>query len=702
MTHQHRFTVFHLFAGSGLGARGAQLARPTAGRSSATFRTLGGVDVDPSACRDFESLTGVPATRLDLAERWAYEAIHGRPPPPDWHEATPDDIRRAAGGKCPDVVLTSPPCVGFSGLVGGQRAGADKYQGLNSLVVRGLFLTLEAFQDDPPSFILLENVPLIQRRGSDLLDTVESMLGAYGYAVARTVHDCGEIGGLAQRRERFLLVARHRVKVPAHLHEPPKRRHRGVGEVLAELPIPGGPEGGPMHELPRLELLTLLRLACVQPGKDWRCLSRLPFDGVRIEPAADHHGGVLGVVPWTAPSGTVTGSAAVQRGAFSVQDIRALRQDDGGRPMNNVFRVVPFSGPAGAVTSGGTPTAGGQAVADARLLAPSGEVFANLGRVEDWDAPTHAVTGATRPLGGALSVADLRAQTTWAGRGKYRVTGPEEPAGAVIGESATGNGAFAVADGRVATSQLQYPKSEVGARYTTHGVVASDAPAGAVTGRAEVGAGAFAWADGRVLADLHMGQHAGKLRVEGWQDPAHAVTTSDRVGSGALSVADLRFTAKQEDGPFKTGGHLGVRPWEDPSYAVVGNAKIDRGPWAVQDVRALALTDRPWPVPILLSPWGTGWHRPFTTLELGVLQGLPARLEDGGWLKLDGGAHTRWRKHIGNGIPVHAAQAIFETIGRTLILAVEGRSFVLSSDPVWVRPESPRFDALTFALTLDL
>lgn len=706
---EYVFKVMHGFCGAGLGAMGFKQSRPRAGLSTGQYRTLGGFDSDPGACRNFELLTGVRATQLDFFERWAYEAYHGHPPPSGWREVTLDDIRQAAGHEFPDVLFLSPPCVGFSGLVGGQKSKAPKYQALNSLVARGIFHCLEAWADDPPSFVLLENVPLIQTRGAELLEDVEKVLRAYGYAVAHTTHDCGVIGSLAQHRERFLLVARHMAKVPAHLHEPPARRVRAVCEVLDDLPIPGLGIGGPMHELPKLELLTLLRLACVYPGKDWKWLNKLPFDGIRLEPARSFNGDTYGVTPWKGSAAAVTGSAQTSRGRFAVQDIRAGLGEKT-PAFNNVLQVIPYLGSASAITAGGTPTAGGQSFADQRVLRQD-VLFSNLGRVESPGGPAHAVVGATRPAGGALSYADDRVfdlaeiapSTSWDGKGKYRVTARDEAAGAVIGESSTGNGAFAF-------QEVRLEKSAVGSRYDTLGVIPHDGAAGAVSAASEVGGGRYAWQDRRVvpdgevsaeeLADVQMGQHSGKLRVEDWLGSAHAVQTNDRVGSGALSVSDLRFTAKSEDGQFLTAGHLGVRPWQGTSGAVVGNAKHDRGTWSVADPRTWKLTDRISPMPILLSPYGTGWHRPFTTLELGVLQGLPALAEDGGWLVLDGGAHTHWRKYIGNGVPLGASQAIGDVIGRTLILVAEGRSFTLSSEPVWVDPGGVHMNELLFAITV--
>jgi hypothetical protein len=67
-------------------------------------------------------------------------------------------------------------------------------------------------------------------------------------------------------------------------------------------------------------------------------------------------------------------------------------------------------------------------------------------------------------------------------------------------------------------------------------------------------------------------------------------------------------------------------------------------------------------MPAIIGPWG--WHRPLTTLELAVLQGLPWVLEEetpegivSTPLVLAGSSGKRWRERIGNGIPVAGAEA---------------------------------------------
>lgn len=72
-----------------------------------------------------------------------------------------DDVRAAFGHERPHVLFTSPPCKGFSGLLSETKSRTRKYQALNRLTLRGIWLTLEAYRDDPVELILLENVPRI-------------------------------------------------------------------------------------------------------------------------------------------------------------------------------------------------------------------------------------------------------------------------------------------------------------------------------------------------------------------------------------------------------------------------------------------------------------------------------------------------------------------------------------------------------------
>ncbi|MBY0466178.1 MAG: DNA cytosine methyltransferase, partial [Burkholderiales bacterium] len=141
---------FHLFVGLGGGAKGFNQAAPKVGNMHGRMRCIGGIDVDAAAIRDFNRLAGVPGTVMDLFDREQYTAFHGAEPPAGWAEATPQDVQRAAGWERPHIVFLSAPCKGFSGLLSESKSKTDRYQSLNRLTLRGVWLMLEAWADDPP------------------------------------------------------------------------------------------------------------------------------------------------------------------------------------------------------------------------------------------------------------------------------------------------------------------------------------------------------------------------------------------------------------------------------------------------------------------------------------------------------------------------------------------------------------------------
>lgn len=494
------FEIRHggLFCGLGAGAKGFNQARPDIGSASARFRCIGGIDNDTAAIADFERIAGVKGTVLDLFDRDQYIAFHSREPGSDWREATPADIHRAFGNEHPHVVFLSAPCKGFSGLMPEGKSRTDKYQALNRLTLRGVWLMLEAYKNDPVEMILFENVPRIASRGRHLLDQIVSMLTAYGYAVAETTHDCGELGGLAQSRKRFLLVARHQAKVPPFLYEPARRPLQAVGTVLSRMPLAGDVErAGPMHRVPALQWKTWVRLAFVEAGKDWRSLNRLAIEDGHLrdylivpESCDAWHRNVLGVHGWDQSCGTVTGNARPTTGAFSVADPRAPE----GAAQYSQYGVMRMDETAGAVIGVKSPGQGTFSVADPRCEW-SPNAHRNKYRIVPWDREAGTVTGADRVASGAPVVADPRAACGFEGAGKYRVTGFDESAGTVIARSDTGQGAFAVADPRPANQR------STGDAYLTnghYGVVPWEAPSGAVSAAAGHDNGRWSVADPRL------------------------------------------------------------------------------------------------------------------------------------------------------------------------------------------------------------
>ena len=477
----------HLFCGLGGGAAGFNQARPDIGPARATFRCLGGIDIDAGAIADFGRLAGVPGTVLDLFDRDQYRAFHGCEPPADWREATPADIHRAFAGERPHVMFLSAPCKGFSGLMAESKSRTDKYQALNRLTLRGIWLMLEAYKDDPIEALLFENVPRIASRGRHLLDQIGALLRSYGYVVAETTHDCGELAGLAQSRKRFLLVARHAEKVPPFLYEPAKRPLQAVGTVLSRMPLAGDVErAGPMHRVPSLQWKTWVRLAFVEAGSDWRSLNRLAVeDGVLRDflVVPYYHRGYLGVNRWDDNCGTVAGHSLPSNGAFSVADPRAAV----GAAQYQQYGVLGMGDTAGAVIGVKSPGQGTFSVADPRHAGPA--KHNNEFRIVQWSGAAGAITSAhgtgqcvqdPRPRPGPLF-------------SKYPVSHWNGRTGTVI--AGDNMGAYAVADPRPTNQRV------AGDAYLTnghYGVVPWDGSSGAVSAAASHDNGRWSVADPRM------------------------------------------------------------------------------------------------------------------------------------------------------------------------------------------------------------
>jgi site-specific DNA-cytosine methylase len=372
------FTAFFPFCGLGAGARGFLDAEVRLFGERSRFRSVGGVDIDPEACEDFERLTGSPALRADM------------------HDLGIEDLRSFVGDVSPDVVFSSPPCKGFSGLISSKALKSEKYERLNRLALRWVELVIEAWPD-PPRLIVMENVPRITSRGRHLLAAIRLALGRAGYLIDERTHDCGEIGGLAQHRRRYLLVARHPRRCPPVLYQPPKRRVLGCGEVLGQLPIPGSPGAarwGRLHDLPKISWLNWVRLALIPAGGDWRDLPGVLGEGQPRREVHKRHE----VVSWSSPSSTVAGPGA--NGVGVVADPRPAVEWRGG-----TMGVRSWDASSGTVTGRANISTGTFAVADPRL---NKSAYCHAYRVLRWDEASFTVAGKSSCGCGAYQVADPR------------------------------------------------------------------------------------------------------------------------------------------------------------------------------------------------------------------------------------------------------------------------------------------------------
>jgi site-specific DNA-cytosine methylase len=724
------FKTFHLFAGIGGGSKGAGGARANWMGFTGLIENIGAIDVDPNACEDYRNLTGSNITCRDLFDRDQYRSFHGQEPPEGWREATAADIRAAAGGQCPDIVFTSPPCKGFSGLLPNASAETDKYQALNRLTVRSIRLTLEAFADAPPRILLLENVPRIKSRGRALLDEIKDLLRAHGYACHNADHDCGVIGGLGQRRKRYLLIARHKERCKPFVYQPPARPLKTIGDVIGPLPLPDDPSMGPMHRLPRLKWLTWLRLALIPAGGDWRDLQKIDSEEYRItwDPRGEGKGsgaytvqdwdktgatvtsssrisgssagavadprlrqtgdnysgspGLYGVNEWGRPAPAVTGSASVSSSncPAAIADPRVPENDS--RHQSH-YRVTDFNESAGTVTGSTHVANGAPCLADVRLPESKG-VYPNRFRVVRWDVQAPVVTGDTDVQCGAPSISDPR--LTGSGtrhNNKFRVSPNDEPAPCVTG-TRFGSGALAFAD----------PRLNHEPRPGNYGVLRMDETCGAVVGGQGVGVsnGPQAVADTR----LDSNSRSGYMRVLGMNEVSPAVIGSARTtaSNGPSVVADHRLGCSPREGTY------GVMPWDDASQTVIGGMNVHACQAAIEDPRLRADMSAPTadstiripgnnerldPPPVIEALDGT-WHRPLTTLELLALQSFPLKFADGRPVVLAGKSDSAWRERIGNAVPPEAAKHMFEQIALALLQNAVGETFTFGQTPIWVRP----------------
>lgn len=589
------YTYLSLFSGMGGQSLGFQ---------QAGWTCVGAVDSSPSACQVYEYITGHPATCGDL------------------ETMSPADLRAVCSGR-PDAVISSPPCQGNSGCLPAAKAEEPKYQALNTLAFRGIWLALEAWPNSPPPLILIENVPRITIRSRSWLDQLEALLRSHGYACKETFHDCGELGGLAQHRKRFLLVARHMAQVPEFLYEPPKRRVLGIGEVLSNLPVPTptNTEGAPMHNLPRMSPLNWLRLALIPAGKDWRALP----EKVALAARATRQNGGFGVNDWERGSHSVLAEGTIGNTWASTSDPRVTCE-----PRPGSYGVLGDE-PAPTVIGHSWPDRAAVAMADPRLADSANR---HNGKEAD-DAPAHTVLGDLRTGKGWAAVVDPRVDTVRR-EGGHGVKGWDQPSTPLIGHGTIHNHPSQVADPRVAPQH-----------HGNFGVEGWGGSSGTVKATHDPKTAKSTVADPRLTHAPRKGSYG----MLGWAQPSHVIRGVQRPHNGFDSVADPRLMEWLCEGPeldlkSRRGLHLVIRAFD--------------GTWhrPMTDLELAVLQGFP-------AKHRGGW------LNLPCLATSPSA------------QRAERRQHIGNAIPPLAAAAIARVMAVTLDAARDG-GLLLLGQPVWV------------------
>lgn len=682
-TLDHTYTAIALFGGGGLFSYGAEQGRFGWRGVQGRIHVVASVDSWPKAAAVHDYLLpGSASVVMDLFTREDYTSYHGAPPPTDWREAQPADLRALAPGGV-DILMTSAPCKGFSSNLSEGKSRTAKYQALNRLTIRGLWLALEAWRDVPPRLILFENVPRIRNRGASLLEEIYALLRSYGYTYDERDHDAGELGGLAQTRKRFLLAARLATGAPFPVHLPVRQPLKGIGEVIGQLPIPlPGRRLPPMHSMPAGQhWITALRLALIPPGRDWRALTEVEAYAVGWHAGRGHW--MVAVLregePWRGGPGWdeahVVGTWEREEGGILASWMTPERRFSS-------YSVQDWGVTSRTVTGNGPADSGGAFVADPRI---STEKHSDAFRPRRWDSPAGVVTGAFGAGAGGQAVADPRLTgTPW--RGGYEIQPFEGQGRTVTAVHASNTGAAHVADPRLSQDR----------HSDCYRVTPWDETGVTVKGSHRVGGGDTAVADPR----LGCAPRAGAYGVMSYECTAPTVAASVDVHAGTAAVADPRLGGDREIlRPMRSNAEPSGEREVLHLQAAQGDEQRGRKRSPKVDAtggrraRSAAACVPPLPGPqargawVILSPWGC-WHRPCTTLEVALLQGLPARVH-GAPLNFYGLglSDSDAREVIGNGVPPPSAKAVAEEFGQALLEADGVVPVRMLLGGRWVQPE---------------
>lgn len=608
MSKARVYKVVTFFSGSGFKTLGLLRSRSALG---SRFVSIGAFDLDELACADFEIMTGHRAQVVDLGV------------------INPEQLAERCDGE-PDVVVMSPPCTGYSGCLGESLSKTEKYKALNELALRAINLALETWTNKP-GIILLENVPRMVTRGADILAQIIALLRAAGYEVDLRPHDCGEWGGLAQSRQRLLLVARLRSKVASHMLMPPNLGLRPMSEVLWQLPVPlpGSDAGGRLHRLPKLAPINWVRLAGIRSTKDWRDIpSAIRYQQREAKPR-------------------VRGRKTRQNGGFGVNDDRGPAHSVlGERGIHNVMHSVT----------------------DPRIAKKR---FADMLGVQDPAVAGKTVLGDGTIHNSASAVADPRLGHAPRDGGALGVEDPAGPGHTVLGVPGIHNGFASICDPRSECKRYDNALgvSNVGAPYKSP-----------IIGSMQIHNNPSSICDPRLAHDPRRGSY----EVQDPARPSKVVRGEHSIRQAPSAIADGRLFVPTHH--LLAGQALDVSrdEWVNGDFELVGPPiairSKGRACWLVI-VAPDGTFHRPMTTLELAMLMGAPvWHRPGDPTELAIGE------EGGQWLDLHGN-DAQVRKHVGNGVPIPTATAMGNTMLEVLD-AGTNEIFRLSSGGVWVAPES--------------
>lgn len=735
---QHEFTIGYLFCGAGVGAFGADRAEVEVDGHVARVRNLGGIDFEQERCDTFTKLTGAPSLCADIGRMRPRElrAFFGEEAPyfMKWSPPCKGASRltskaRAATKKYQDM--------NHLAVKAARKVLAAWPKGKGPVIV--VIENVPAYRHRCPEN--LEEVLRLGRRRGYEVSVVEHNLGEEaGLAQNRdrltiTWKDTTRCPVPVAMPTKKRLRGVGEVLGPLPFPDDPRagKHHRLPRiEFLNVVRLALVPPGGDWRDLPpRGGVVEWLEArGWWPPGVDTG-----PFRAM----VEEHLGNPLKpgqerrevhrrhpVQHWEAPAPTVSGPGGA--GLSAVQDPRleGVAMGKTGALHANQWKVTDWTAAGGTVTGATRPGSGAPSVADPRGLEGVGLGHAprrGAEGVASWDAPASTVRGVARHDNGGAAVADARALEGLpliadGRKGTCGVIPWDGTAGTVIGMPYVSGGStpVSVADPR-ALDGLSMGSENPGRHSTKYAVGDWSKPARTVTGSVQPGSGGQATGDQRLLELVGLGQTAnaagsfkgrpGLFGVLREDMPAATVSGNAQVsGSNTpAALADSRPGAVLESlgvGVNCRNGFYGVLEWEATARTITGSMQLDNGTAVVADPRmpaprliidirlALALLAEGWDVPkgalapAVISPLSGCWHRPLTTLELAVLQGLPPTL-DGVPLEFISNSDARVRSMVGDGIPAGGALVWMEEQLKAALKSKLGYGWSLMPD-FWFRP----------------
>ncbi len=283
------------------------------GLTQTGFRIAAAVEIDPVAAATFKH------NHPDV------EIIQD-----DIRNITPSDIDAATLGRKIDLVVGCAPCQGFCSLT-----HKHKREDPRNALVLDMVRLIEACE---PDVVVMENVPGLMTRGSELLEEFVGRLRGAGYYVNQRIIQMADYG-VPQNRRRFVLLAGRGFVIPFPKPTHAKSPEAGSGlekwvtvrKVIYGRRAPvtleraqrnGGPAAFNWHVVRNLQPQTKCRLRAAKPGATWLALD----EGLRPD---CHRGGyvgftnVYGRMEWDRISPTITaGCTTPAKGRFGHPDRR--------------------------------------------------------------------------------------------------------------------------------------------------------------------------------------------------------------------------------------------------------------------------------------------------------------------------------------------------------------------------------------------